>query len=249
MSEFRENSSSKSFIEAIEKFNPYHADDGKFTSASGGGFATADGKVVQGKYSPDKKVAAALAKKAVEEAKNREPAITKALTDAAKSVGGTMEGLDFKLKTETSLERKLISDQKEKGVDGEKALSEIRDINRYTMIHDEEHLAGAAKDSLSKLESQGFKVERIKNTLGNPDAVYRGMNCVVRSPDGGLFELQFHTKTSLSVKEVNHKLYEEQRLDKTTKQRRAELDAEMKANTKSIPTPDNIDSIKSFSNL
>jgi hypothetical protein len=107
----------------------------------------------------------------------------------------------------------------------------------------------SAVKALQLLEKKGFKTARIKNTLANEDAPYRGVNCVIQAPDETMFELQFHTPKSLEVKEVNHKLYEEQRLDDTPEERKEELGRIMSENCKSIPTPEGLDKIGSYNNI
>ena len=75
----------------------------------------------------------------------------------------------------------------------------------------------------------------VTNTLKDVSASYRGINTLVQNARGYVFELQFHTKESLEVKEKNHKLYEEQRLASTSKLRKLELDKTMRKNAQMIP--------------
>ena len=62
------------------------------------------------------------------------------------------------------------------------------------------------------LEGLGYKFVRVKNTLKDESAVYRGVNTQVKTPDGYTFEIQFHTPQSLAIKEKNHVLYEQARV-------------------------------------
>lgn len=100
-----------------------------------------------------------------------------------------------------------------------------------------------------KLEENGYKFVRVKNTLANDMAPYRGLNIVVENADGYKFELQFHTPESLAIKEKNHMLYEKQRADDISATEYQKLSKEMIANSKTIPAIPSIESIISFDNL
>lgn len=80
------------------------------------------------------------------------------------------------------------------------------------MVSSPGELAGGAAKTLGQLETQGYKVLKVKNTF-KPGAPYKGVNSQVMSPDGQVFELQFHTPQSFDVKQnVTHGLYERFRL-------------------------------------
>jgi hypothetical protein len=66
----------------------------------------------------------------------------------------------------------------------------------------------------------------------------------VADKTGYVFELQYHTPESIKVKEINHKLYEKQRLDSTPVARKEELNAQMIKNAASIPIPPSVEKIK-----
>lgn len=238
----------KTFEEIIEKFNPYHGKDGRFTSANGGGavsFTYAPGK----SEAHDKAICRAIAQDKVAKAKEAEPKLTKMLTGAASAAGGEMVGLKYAVKGEDSLTRKIRSEMKEKGVTAKEAADSMKDVNRYTVQLDENNFASGYKTTMSTLESQGYEVVRVKNTMGDTSAPYRGVNTNIKSPDGSIWELQFHTAKSLEVKEVNHKLYETQRLDKTPAAKKAELGQQMASNAASIPSPKGIETIQNINKL
>ncbi len=66
----------------------------------------------------------------------------------------------------------------------------------------------------------------------------------MKTSNGYIFELQFHTSQSLKIKEKNHKLYEEARLSSTKLERKEELKVIMKNNTKKVPIPMKVEEIK-----
>lgn len=144
-----------------------------------------------------------------------EPAVTPTLSGIAESLGGKMEGLDFRVKGQASMERKInadIADAAERGVTmtPAEAAAKINDALRYTMVFpDAEYTSGVAR-ALAKLEADGFQQIKLKNFWGNPD--YQGINGIFEK-NGQRIELQFHTPMSLKVKEDQlHPLFEKYRV-------------------------------------
>ena len=186
-------------------------------------------------------------------AKKAEPGITKDLQKILKDTHGTIgydvgngkTALDFRLKGGDSLKRKITSDFT-KGVDLDYIEAHVYDNVRYTDLVDSKHFVDDYIKVQNRLESEGYKIVRVKNTLGDKTAAYRGLNTVVESPDGYKFELQFHTPESIDIKERVHKLYEKQRLDSTSAADKARLNAEMIEISSSLPDIKNIDAIKPF---
>lgn len=240
----------KTFDEIL-KFNPYHDSRGRFSSANGAAsmtYAPGKSKAHDNAIERDKSAyntAAGL----VSKAKENEPAMTQTLQECAASVGGEMVGLQYAVKSEESLTRKIKTEMKERGVSAEEAGASMKDVNRYTMQLTEENFVSGYNSTMEVLSSKGYEVVRVKNTLKNPDAEYRGVNTNIRNPDGTIWELQFHTKSSLEVKEINHKLYETQRLDSTSAADKVSLGKQMSNNAKSIPSPEGIGSIENVNNL
>lgn len=234
-------------IVEVEKFNPYHGKNGRFASAnSATSFTYAPGK----SKAHDNAISKEAARTLVAAAKQKEPVLTKALQECAKQAGGRMVGLDFAVKSEGSLTRKIRSEMKEDGgISVSEAAARMKDVNRYTMQLTEDNFASGYKQTMDTLAGQGYELVRVKNTLTNPNAAYRGVNTNIRNPDGSIWELQFHTKTSLDIKEVNHKLYEKQRLDDTPAAEKASLSKQMAQNAASIPTPKDIESIQNIDKI
>lgn len=233
-------------IVEIEKFNPYHDSRGRFASAnSATSFTYAPGK----SNAHDLAIARAAAKDKVAKAREAEPKLTGMMKDCAKAAGGEMVGLDFAVKGEGSLTRKIKTEMGKNGSDVKSAVDDMKDVNRYTMQLTEDNFLSGFEGTMKTLQSQGYEVVRVKNSLGDPTAPYRGVNTNIKSPDGSIWELQFHTAKSLEVKEVNHKLYETQRLDKTPADKRAELGRQMAENAASIPSPKGIEKIQPLNKL
>ena len=145
-----------------------------------------------------------------------EPATTKLIKEVVDRNEGKLEGLDFRVKSEESLARKIAARARANpGLEpGDVAANSISDALRYTAVLKDDQYATAVKDMLSHLESKGFKVDKIKN-YWQPGDDYNGINVTLRDPEELKVELQFHTPDSFHVKEKeSHPLYEKMRTAK-----------------------------------
>lgn len=178
------------------------------------------------------------------EAINQEHAVSPLLQslegDAVK-----LAGFDFRIKGESSLARKIRSDAAYAGCSEEKASELIHDVLRYTYVLPENTFVEEFVHIREVLHSEGYNLVEVKNTLKLKRNGYRGVNTKVATSDGYVFELQFHTETSLNVKEhLNHPLYEKARLQETTAEERERLTREMVENSAKIPTPPKIEEVE-----
>lgn len=173
----------------------------------------------------------------------REPATT-SLLESLQRAGSALAGLDFRLKGQQSLARKIRTDSHKLDVSEKEASDGINDVLRYTYVLPVESFADEFARIRQALEKAGYTVVKVKNTLGDASSAYRGVNTQFETPDGFKFELQFHTKQSLDVKERNHALYEEERLEDTPLEHKWELRREMADNAAKIKTPPNIEEVR-----
>lgn len=195
--------------------NP-HKGGGGAGGGAGGGSAEAGGSTSYKGYQlnpvdnppatgrPDDVVAAAKAVR--DKAAENEPAITRDMIDVADKHGGTMEGLDYRMKAEKSLARKIDDEKGEMGGDVEATAGKMSDVVRYTMTFEDDGYTDGVAGTIADLEAQGYQL-RVKNywTEGDP---YQGINVSAVHPSGQKFELQFHTPASVKAKEPIHKEYE-----------------------------------------
>lgn len=175
-----------------------------------------------------------------------EPEITKFLKDVSNSENSELFGLDYRIKTKESLIRKIISDSKEKGITAKETTNQINDILRYTMINDDESFTYKYFRIVEKMKEKGYNVIRVKNTFVD-GVTYKGINTLVKSKSGDIFELQFNTPESIKVKENElHKLYEKQRLLDRNKDKKKwdSLTEEMIKISNTVPIPKNVERIK-----
>lgn len=175
-----------------------------------------------------------------------EPEITKFLKDVSNSENSELFGLDYRIKTKESLIRKIISDSKEKAIPIKETTNQINDILRYTMINDDESFTYKYFKIIEKMKEKGYNIIRVKNTFVD-GVTYKGINTLVQTKSGDIFELQFHTPESIKVKEDDlHKIYEKQRLlDKDKDKKKWDsLTEEMIKISNTIPIPKNVERIK-----
>ena len=178
-----------------------------------------------------------------------EPAVTRSMIDLANANGGKMEGLDYRLKSEDSLARKIDADaEKEHGGDRAAAAAAVSDSIRYTAVFPDSRYTEAAAQTISSLEKDGYQV-RAKNFWRDGDD-YQGMN-LKATKDGVTIELQIHTPTSIDIKEGRsiepgepykplHAIYEDYRSSTDNKARWKAWDR-MVRTAGNIPHPEQYD--------
>ena len=179
-----------------------------------------------------------------------EPAITKDIKSVVEGAGGTLEGLEYKVKAKDSYLRKVDADYETASLNNPNITKEyiagkINDAIRYTAVADEDSLYDMFKRSISQLEENQYSMVKLKNTWGDTFNPYKGINVVLQSPTGQNFELQFHTPASYDMKQNQmHRLYEEFRLPITSDERKEELRQLMLKMSRKLKKPRDIDKIR-----
>ncbi len=178
-----------------------------------------------------------------------EPEITADMVDIADAHGGKLEGLDFRLKSEKSLARKIDAERDEPkfGGDPEKCARDMSDVARYTITFGDSQYVAGSKAVIKDLEAQGYEL-RVKNYWHKGDP-YQGINIAATHPKTGVtFEIQLHTPTSLDFKEPKlsagdpmrsqstHVLYETYRESKNNRVRYDTYHS-MRRQAQQIPVP------------
>lgn len=222
-------------------------DEDQHPRGDGGRFESTGGGADAGKSAAD--VASAMVQAGTE----AEPQLTSLVSGVAEKNGGEINpvlpsgdhALDFKLKSEESLARKIAGEVSDSGgtLTPEQAGAKMFDINRYTTVYPEGQYASGAQATINDLRAEGntLNVKNYWNVDSNP---YQGVNVQVTTPDAQKFELQFHTDTSLAVKEGElHSVYEAQRIE-TNPAMRAQYAQQMGAISAKIPVPHGIGSVK-----
>ena len=186
-----------------------------------------------------------------------EPQITSDMYDIADELGTEMFGIKYRLKSAGDNEKGVcriadkISQYMSEGemtgnpISYEEAAHQVRDIIRYTQAATPETLTQNFFRTKKFLESKGYKLVRVRNSWKTftKNAPYRGVNTVFVSPDGIMFELQFHTAESLVTKEAEHPLYEICRNPNTAEKEKEALSEERYQMYAWMTEPDNIEKI------
>lgn len=178
-----------------------------------------------------------------------EPAITRDLQGAVSTGSGKLVGLDYKIKSKESLARKLQTKANAEKSSVQQSARQVTDVLRYTQVSDAKAFVDDYKKTVAMLKNKGYNQIEVKNTFIGSNEPYRGVNTLMQSKDGYIFELQYHTPESLEMKEKNHSLYEEARLDTTSKARKDLLHEQMVVNAQSIVIPDKVDKIEDAENI
>ncbi|GIZ52277.1 hypothetical protein NCCP691_22910 [Noviherbaspirillum aridicola] len=126
-----------------------------------------------------------------------EPRITGHLQEAASRYGGELSGLERRFKTAGALAKKLEH----------RLPQEINDALRYTMVFEPDRLAEGVQSVLRTFTQSGYANLLVQNNF-RTGVPYIGINVILRSPENQVFEVQFHTRESLALREQNHDLYQ-----------------------------------------
>ncbi|MFI9587083.1 ATP nucleotide 3'-pyrophosphokinase [Streptomyces sp. NPDC052236] len=174
----------------------------------------------------------------IQNAKRAERAISPQVRAAAWIAGAEVIGFENRLKSPSSLKRKVATSLKEHpGQSAEAALATLSDAVRYTLQWREDQYTDGVTTAAQLLSSWGNDSTKWSNTWGRTEG-YKGLNTGWRAPrPGQLFEVQFHTPDSKWAQEATHKLYEEQRLPGTSPERKKELQEQQNAIFAAVPVP------------
>lgn len=175
-----------------------------------------------------------------------EPQITKDIVNIISSVGGKVEGLEYRLKSLESLERKIKTEMLA-GLSEHQALTNVKDVVRYTAVFDTNTFVEQYQKMQDKLFAQGYSTITVKNTWEN-GATYKGVNTFVSTfieKDNVIFEMQYHTQESFNLKNGKlHQLYEKFRDPDTSVQEKEKIFLEMQKLSANLKIPKNIALIK-----
>jgi hypothetical protein len=154
-----------------------------------------------------------------------EPRVTETLKAIEKDAeyGGLLVGLDHRLKDADRLREKIADKMAVKpGTGPADVAAGIVDAVRYTFCFGDDSYVRGCRDVQRRLTAKGYELVYQRNHWV-ADVQYKGINCRWKTPDGHMFELQFHTAESFFAKEsLTHPAYRRGRRPTTS---RAELAA------------------------
>lgn len=159
--------------------------------------------------------------------------------------GGFLAGLDHRLKDDQRLKEK-IADKMVVKIDGSAAdaARTINDALRYTFCFSTDQYVRGYGDVHQRLESAGYRMTYRKNHWLDDHPQYKGINSRWDTPDGGRFELQFHTPESFFAKEhLTRPSYRRLRSPETSRPEQRELMAFQAQVSAAVPAPTDISRI------
>ncbi|ORU00014.1 hypothetical protein D081_1593 [Anaerovibrio sp. JC8] len=185
-------------------------------------------------------------------ARANEPRITMDMLDIANRLGTTMEGLEYSVKTASSVKSKIDRKTNKALEAGEtpkqdfEYVSETGDLLRYTEVVNHNEMAGKVRATVSLLEEKGYTLDEIDNKYLNKDGRYKAVHINATSPSGQPFEIQVHSQETLAASRTTHEMYEEWRKPETSAERKAELFSAIKSTYDSLPEPKDIGSLANY---
>ncbi|MGW5686918.1 hypothetical protein [Nonomuraea sp. NPDC003754] len=174
------------------------------------------------------------------------PKVTDAITEIRPDVpGAELVGLEYQLKGADRYKEKVaegLALGAERTV--EQVTAKIPDALRYTyQFHHNDYVDGY-REVCQRLEERGYELEFSRNSWSN--AEYKGINSRWRTPDGQMFEVQFHAPESFQAKQLTHGAYERQRNPRTTHGETEELRAFQAEVSSRIPVPEHVDEVPDY---
>ncbi|AVQ07991.1 XopAD/skwp family type III secretion system effector [Xanthomonas vasicola] len=140
-------------------------------------------------------------------ARQMEPQVTDMLQRIAARHGGQLAGTQHQLKSYSSLQEKLKQRMALKKQTLEEAAANVNDALRYSVVLEPRDFTAGLRAVLAALDDQGHARVRLTNQFTAYPPSFKAINVTLRSPDGALWEIQFHTPETFALKERFHDLY------------------------------------------
>jgi len=140
-------------------------------------------------------------------ARQMEPQVTDLLTRIATRHGGQLAGTQHQLKSYSSLQGKLKQQMALKKQTLEEAAAGTNDALRYSVVLQPRDFTAGLRAVLAALDDQGHARVKLRNQFTKYPPSFKAINVTLRSPDGALWEVQFHTPETFELKERFHDLY------------------------------------------
>lgn len=198
-----------------------------------------------------------LAQPILEEAQETVELVHEPVLGVIADLGGQPHGLEFEVKTEGSLARKL-ADGLARGMTPEQASADQKDTVRYTGVFPEGEFSESATSFIEAMTAAGFTPLKSKVTFGSRAAADTGglregefipgmaVNTAWEAPNGGAFEVQLHTPDSLVAKTYSHPYYAVARVMPEDEPLARDLAEKMSDLASLVDVPPGIDSVPQY---
>ncbi|WP_246048900.1 XopAD/skwp family type III secretion system effector [Brenneria rubrifaciens] len=139
-----------------------------------------------------------------------EPAITSMLQNLLKNSPGEqarLAGLEHAVKSVGSLSDKLRYLMAYKSVSLQEAVAKVSDALRYSIVLPHDTFTRGCRHILAALDDAGHRLSQRINHFNQQGYAFRAISTKLNSPDGIVWEIQFHTPQTFELKEKFHDLY------------------------------------------
>ncbi|RLM27456.1 hypothetical protein BIY29_02085 [Brenneria alni] len=139
-----------------------------------------------------------------------EPAITIMLQNMLKNITGAqaqLAGLNHAVKSVNSLSNKLRYLIAYKSLPLQEAVAKVNDALRYSIVLPHDTFTHGCRRILATLDDAGHRLSQRINHFTQQGYGFSAISAKLNSPDGLIWEIQFHTPQTFELKEQFHDLY------------------------------------------
>ena len=188
-------------------------------------------------------------------ARASEPAITMDMLEIADELGTSMEGLEYSVKTASSIMSKIERKTDTAIRQGRMPKSDVEyvqetgDLIRYTQIVPHDQMAAMTGKTISLLQTKGYVLEKVDNKYLNINGRYKAIHLDITSAQGVHFEMQIHSQETLAANRATHAMYEEWRSPDTPAERKEQLYKDIRSVYAAVAQPKDIMTVKNYSRI
>ena len=188
-------------------------------------------------------------------ARASEPAITMDMLEIADELGTSMEGLEYSVKTASSIKSKIERKTDTAIRQGKLPKSDVEyvqetgDLIRYTQIVPHDRMAAMTSKTIALLKAKGYVLEKVDNKYLNPKGRYKAIHLDIANAQGVHFEMQIHSQQTLAANRATHAMYEEWRRPETPAERKEQLYRDIRSIYAAVPQPKGIMAVKNYSRI
>ncbi len=180
-----------------------------------------------------------------------EQRVTPMLQTIAGEAGASLAGLAQALKSPASLAEKLrqLIAFRHKTLD--EAVTSVNDALRYSVVLPADRFSDGYRHIAARLDDLGHEKRRVANHFTKPQEAFSAVSVTLRTAQGQLWEIQFHTSETFRLKQQFHDLYKQlqwQRLQGVPLAERRERQRPATQAFRALPLPAEVDEIEDLDN-
>ena len=177
------------------------------------------------------------------------------MLEIADELGTSMEGLEYSVKTASSIMSKIERKTDTAIRQGRMPKSDVEyvqetgDLIRYTQIVPHDQMAAMTGKTISLLQTKGYVLEKVDNKYLNTNGRYKAIHLDITSAQGVHFEMQIHSQETLAANRATHAMYEEWRSPDTPAERKEQLYKDIRSVYAAVAQPKDIMTVKNYSRI